>query len=103
MDDFIQLYVLPWLFRALLALAIFLVGKWLAQRLTRVLARVLERSRLDVMLVKFLSNLAYVAMLGAVVLAAVDTLGVSVTSFLAIVGAAGLAVGLALKDSLSNF
>ena len=103
MEEFVQLYVMPWAMRVVLALAIFVIGKWLAGRITRILTRVLERSRLDVMLVKFLGNIAYMAMLVAVVLAAVDTLGVSVTSFLAIVGAAGLAVGLALKDSLSNF
>ena len=55
------------------------------------------------MLLKFLGNIAYGILLVAVVLAAVDSLGVNVTSLMAILGAAGLAVGLALKDSLSNF
>jgi small conductance mechanosensitive channel len=103
MEEFVQLFLIPWAIKALVALAIFMIGKWLAARLTALLARGLERAHFDAMLVKFLSNLGYAVMLVAVVLAAVDTLGVNVTSFLAIVGAAGLAVGLALKDSLSNF
>lgn len=103
MEQFLELYALPWAIKIVQALAIFIIGKWLAGRFTKMLTRVLERTRLDLMLVKFLGNLAYAAMLVAVVLAAVDTLGINVTSFLAIVGAAGLAVGLALKDSLSNF
>jgi small conductance mechanosensitive channel len=103
MADFIELFLVPWALRALMAIAIFVIGRWLAHRITKVLAHGLEKSGLDAMLVKFLSNLGYAVMLVAVVLAAVDTLGINVTSFLAIVGAAGLAVGLALKDSLSNF
>jgi len=58
---------------------------------------------MDAMLVTFLSNLIYSLLLVAVALAAIDKLGVSVTSLLAIVGAAGLAIALALRDSLSNF
>jgi small conductance mechanosensitive channel len=103
MQEFVEQFLVPWALKALLALVIFVIGKWLAARVATMFTRGLERAHLDAMLVKFLSNLAYASMLVAVVLAAVDTLGVNVTSFLAIVGAAGLAVGLALKDSLSNF
>src|SRR5690606_21448643 len=55
------------------------------------------------MLVAFVSNIAYFMLLAVVIIAALDHLGVQTTSLLAIVGAAGLAVGLALKDSLGNF
>ncbi len=63
----------------------------------------MERGGTDAMLVKFLGHIAYVVLLVAVVLAAVDSLGINVTSLLAILAAAGLAIALALKDSLSNF
>jgi small conductance mechanosensitive channel len=63
----------------------------------------MERAELDVTLVSFLANIVYAFLLAAVILAALDTLGVPVTSLLAVLGAAGLAIGLALKDSLGNF
>jgi small conductance mechanosensitive channel len=100
---FVDVYLIPWMIKIALALTIFIVGKIAAGYLTAFVTKVMERSRLDVMLVKFLHNLLYVVLLVAVVIAAVQQLGVNVTSLLTIVGAAGLAVGLALKDSLSNF
>jgi small conductance mechanosensitive channel len=63
----------------------------------------MQRADMDETLVTFLSNLVYAILLAAVILAALDKLGVPVTSLLAILGAAGLAIGLALKDSLGNF
>jgi small conductance mechanosensitive channel len=96
-------YLIPWLIRIAQALTIFIVGKIAAGYLTRFITALMVRSRLDEMLVKFLHNLFYVLLLIAVALAAIEALGVNVTSALAILGAAGLAVGLALKDSLSNF
>jgi small conductance mechanosensitive channel len=96
-------YLIPGLINVALALTTFLVGKIAAGYLTAFVTKLMVRSRLDQMLVKFLHNLLYVSLLVAVALAAVNMLGVNVTSLLAILGAAGLAVGLALKDSLSNF
>src|SRR5688572_8988313 len=96
-------YLIPWSIRIARALAIFVIG-WIGARyLTTFVTKLMERSRLDVMLVKFLHNLLYVVLIVAVVMAAIQELEVDVTSFLTIIGAAGLAVGLALKDSLSNF
>ncbi|MEM7207365.1 MAG: mechanosensitive ion channel domain-containing protein [Pseudomonadota bacterium] len=92
-----------WAIKIAIALVIFFVGKMLAKIITKLIERGLTRTGTDEMLVKFLGNLAYGILLVAVVLAAVDTLGVNITSLIAILGAAGLAVGLALKDSLSNF
>jgi small conductance mechanosensitive channel len=85
------------------ALLIFIVGKWLARRIADLLAKLLGKNNVDLTLVNFLTNLAYYTMVVLVVVAAVGRLGVNTTSFLTIIGAAGLAVGLALKDSLSNF
>jgi len=99
----IEQFVIPWSIKIVMALAIFIIGRWIAGKITKVLTGVMTHSKLDPMLVKFLANLAYILLFVAVALAAIDSLGVNVTSLLAIVGAAGLAVGLALKDSLSNF
>ena len=99
----LDVYLIPWLIKIAMALAIFVVGKLADSYLSAFVAKLMVRSRLDEMLIKFLHNLLYVVLLIAVALAAVQKLGVNVTSLLTIIGAAGLAVGLALKDSLSNF
>jgi small conductance mechanosensitive channel len=99
---FIDQNVMPWLYKILVALLIFGIGKWIVDHLSKVLLRVMQRARLEETLCKFLYNLGYWLLLTAVLLAAVEALGVSVASLLAVLGAAGLAVGLAIKDSLSN-
>ncbi len=85
------------------ALLIFIVGKWLSRRITNLLAKLLKKNNVELTLVNFLTNLIYYTLVVLVVVAAVGRLGVNTTSFLTIIGAAGLAIGLALKDSLSNF
>ena len=85
------------------AILILLVGKWLARRISNLLAKLLERNNIDLTLVHFLTNLTYYSLIVLVVVASAGRLGINTTSFLTIIGAAGLAVGLALKDSLSNF
>ena len=84
------------------ALAILLIGLWLAKWLSRALERVMTRANMEVTLRGFLRNIAYAAMMVVVVVAALQQVGVPMTSVLAVLGAAGLAIGLALKDSLSN-
>jgi len=95
--------VIPWAIKIFFALVIFIVGKILAKSITNLVRKGMRKSGMDEALIKFLGGLVYAVLLVAVILAAVETLGVKVTSLLAIVGAAGLAVGLALKDSLANF
>ena len=85
------------------ALLIFIIGKWLARRIADLLATLMKKNNVDLTLVNFLKNLTYYILVVLVVIAAVGRLGVNTTSFLTILGAAGLAIGLALKDSLSNF
>ena len=85
-----------------LAAAIALVGWWLAKRVSRMLYRALNRAGVEPTLAGFLRNLAYAVMLVVVMITALQKVGVSTTSLLAVLGAAGLAVGLAMKDSLSN-
>lgn len=87
----------------LFALAILVLGRWLVKWGTHVLISGMKRARLDYTLVRFLEKIIYYTLLVAVIIAAVDQAGIKTTSFLAILGAAGLAVGLALKDSLANF
>ena len=85
-----------------LALLILVAGLWLSRRIARLLARVLERAHLDLVLVQFLKSVTYYGLAAVVCVAAVGQLGVSTASLLTVLGAAGLAVGLALKDSLSS-
>lgn len=85
------------------ALVIFIIGRWIAKALVGLVRKALNKMEADAMLVKFAGNLIYVLLLTVVVLAALGKLGVQTTSFIAILGAAGLAIGLALQDSLSNF
>ncbi len=101
--SFADAYLIPWLIRIALAAAIFFVGRLVAKWLIELMERMLKRSAMDNMLVEFIGNIAYALLLVFVVLAALEKLGVNTTSALAVLGAAGLAVGLALQGSLSNF
>ncbi|MCU7815530.1 MAG: mechanosensitive ion channel [Candidatus Thiodiazotropha sp. (ex Lucinoma kastoroae)] len=103
LDTLLNTYVIPWGTKIVMALLVFIIGRWIAKMLTRALEKVMVKGSVDQMLVNFLSNIAFAALLAVVVLAALEQLGVNTTSALAILGAAGLAVGLALKDSLASF
>lgn len=87
----------------LVALLILVCGRWLVKWGTYFLTTAMKRAGLDDTLVRFLEKIIFYALLVTVILAAADQAGIKTTSFLAILGAAGLAVGLALKDSLANF
>ena len=85
------------------ALAVFFIGRLVARLLARGISRMLERSGTDTTLVRFLNNLVYAVLLLFVIVMALERVGVNTTSFAAIIGAAGLAIGLALQGSLANF
>ena len=85
------------------ALAIFLIGKFLVGLLVRGISSVMQKQSVDKTLETFICNLVRISLMVVVVIAAIGALGVQTTSFIAIFGAAGLAVGLALQGSLSNF
>jgi small conductance mechanosensitive channel len=89
--------------KVLAALAILLLGAWAARFFSRLSRRVMERRGVDPTLVAFAGSLLYYALLAFVVLAALGQVGIQTTSFVAVVGAAGLAIGLALQGSLANF
>jgi small conductance mechanosensitive channel len=96
-------YVLILLGKIAAAIAIFVVGRWVAARIAGAVALATEKASLDPTLTKFLRSVVYLALLVMVIMTALYPLGVELTAFLAVLGAAGLAVGLALKDSLANF
>ena len=85
------------------AIAIFVIGRWVAKIISNVVRKMMRKADLDQTLRKFVANMVYIALLAFVVLAALSQLGIQTTSFIAVLGAAGLAVGLALQGSLSNF
>lgn len=88
---------------ALIAFIIFIIGKRVSRSLAKLTESLLKKTDVEETLTAFLKNIVYYALVTAVVIAALGQAGVNVTSFLAVLGAAGLAVGLALKDSLANF
>ena len=88
---------------ALKALAIFIIGRIVAGLLRKVADRVMIRSGMDDMLRKFVRNMIYAILMAFVIIAAIGALGIQTASLIAVVGAAGLAIGLALQGSLSNF
>ncbi len=85
------------------ALAIFIIGRFIVRLIAKAVGKGMERSGTDPMLAKFVTNIAYALMLTFVVIASISQLGVQTASLVAILGAAGLAVGLALQGSLANF
>ncbi|BBO80608.1 mechanosensitive ion channel family protein [Desulfosarcina ovata] len=89
--------------KVIAALAIFIIGRWVAKGVRKLIERIMTRSKVDSTLVSFTANLAYIGLLAFIVIAALGQLGIQTTSFIAILGAAGLAIGLALQGSLSNF
>jgi len=103
LSTFLGDYLMPWVIKALLALVIFYVGRIVAKWICNILVRQMTKHGLDDMLVRLTKNTAYFLLMGLIILAALEQLGIDTTSALAIFGAAGLAVGLAVKDSLSNF
>ncbi len=85
------------------ALIVLIIGMWVAKMLKKGIAKLMEKRKVDPTLVSFATSLLYVAMQMFVIIAALARLDINTTSFIAILGAAGLAIGLALQGSLSNF
>ncbi len=85
------------------ALAIFFIGRWIVRLVVKGVRKALQKAEVDVTLERFVCNLISMALLVVVIIAAISALGIQTASFIAIFGAAGLAVGLALQGSLANF
>jgi small conductance mechanosensitive channel len=85
------------------AVIVLIIGRWIAKALTNVVEKVMAKRDIDPTITSFVKSLTYIGLLIFVVLAALGQLGIQTTSFIAVIGAAGLAIGLALQGSLSNF
>jgi len=101
--DLLQGYLAEYGLMVLAAIAILIIGRLVAGWLRKLIERVMARGKTDPMIIGFVGNLAYIGMMVFVALAALGRLGIETTSFIAVLGAAGLAIGLALQGSLSNF
>ncbi len=99
----IQNAIATWGLKLVAAIAILVIGRWLAGVVTKIIKAVMTKAKTDEMLVKFLGSIVYYALLAFVIIAAISQLGVQTTSVIAVFGAAGLAIGLALQGSLANF
>ena len=99
----IQELVMLYGIKILMALLIFVIGKWIVKKIAKVIENIMTKNNLDPAIRNFVGSLAYWALLIFVCIAALGQLGIQTASFVAIVGAAGLAVGLALQGSLANF
>jgi small conductance mechanosensitive channel len=89
--------------KVIAALAILIVGRWVAKGVRKLVERIMTKGKVDHALIGFTTSLAYIGLMVFIVIAALGQLGIQTTSFIAILGAAGLAIGLALQGSLSNF
>ena len=96
-------YLIAYGVNVIAAILIFVIGKWLAGVVSRLLEKIILRGNTDKTLASFVRHLTYIGLLVFVIIAAISKLGVQTTSLVAIIGAAGLAVGLALQGSLANF
>ncbi|USZ50903.1 mechanosensitive ion channel family protein [Halomonas sp. DN3] len=94
---------LQFLINLVAAAAIFIIGRWVAKAVHRVVVKGMQRADVEPLLVKFLGNILYALLLTFVILAAISRIGIQTASLIAVIGAAGLAVGLALQGSLANF
>jgi small conductance mechanosensitive channel len=96
-------YLAKYGLQVIAAVAIFLIGRVVAKLLVKLLAKGMVKAKIDRTLATFIEDLAYAVLLIFIIIAALAKIGVETTSFIAVVGAAGLAVGLALQGSLANF
>jgi small conductance mechanosensitive channel len=98
----IETYVLPWGINIVMALAIFLIGRLIIKILVNLSKKLMLKAKVDTILVNFISSIISTVLLLFVVVASLDQLGVDTTSLIALIGAAGLAIGLALQGTLQN-
>lgn len=102
-DTVLHDWIIPYGTKIALAIAIFVIGRYLARIISRFLGKAVLASSRDEMLQSFVTSISYFLFLLFVVIAALSQLGINTSSLVALIGAAGLAVGLALQNSLQNF
>lgn len=98
----IETYVLPWGINIVMALAIFIIGKFIVNIIVNLSKKLMLKAKVDTILVNFIASIVKTILLLFVVIASLDQLGVNTTSMIALIGAAGLAIGLALQGTLQN-
>lgn len=96
-------YVLPYALNFTASVCIFVVGRWVAKIISGFTERAMDKARVHRTLTLFLKHVIFYGLLTFTIIAALSKLGIETSSFIAVVGAASLAVGLALQGSLSNF
>ena len=96
-------YLIPFGLNLLMAVLVFYIGRMVARIIVKAVDKLMTKSEMDESLRKFVTDLAYAMLMVVVVIAALDRLGVKTTAAVAVLGAAGLAIGLALQGSLGNF
>ncbi len=101
--DALAALVSTWGLKVVGAIAVLIIGRWLAGRIRALTRRALDRTGLDPTLVPFVTSIVYYAILTFVIIAVLGLFGIPTASFIAVLGAAGLAVGLALQGTLANF
>ncbi len=101
--NLITTYVIPFALDLLIAIVIFVVGRFIVKQVVKLVGKALSKSKYDDMLVDFLKSILSAVLTLIVVIVALSQLGIDTTSLVAILGAAGLAIGLSLQGSLSNF
>lgn len=102
-DALLNEWVIPYGSKILIAIAIYVVGKMLARFISKLIGKAVYRSSKDDMLQGFVQSITYFLFLLVVIIASLSQLGINTSSLVALIGAAGLAVGLALQNSLQNF
>ena len=103
MQTLLNDWVIPYGTKVLLAIVIFIVGKFFARLISKLLGKAALASTKDEMLQSFVSSISYFLLLLIVVIASLSQLGINTSSLVALIGAAGLAIGLSLQNSLQNF
>lgn len=101
--DMTQEIVIEWAISIGTAIAIFIIGRIIAGIIVKLVRHGMTKSKMDALLVNFVANILSYVLLLFIIVASLEQLGVDTTSMVALLGAAGIAVGLALKDSLQNF
>ncbi|WP_371876100.1 mechanosensitive ion channel family protein [Pleionea sp. CnH1-48] len=97
------MYVIPYGIKVIMAILIFVIGKMVVKAITKVLIKVMKKAKTDDILIDFISGIIGSLLMLFVIIAAIGQLGVDTTSLVALIGAAGLAIGLSLQSSLQNF
>lgn len=103
LDTLLHEYVIPYGTKILIAIAIYVVGKWIARVVSHLLGKIALASTKDEMLQSFVSSISYFLFLLIIIIASLSQLGINTSSLVALIGAAGLAVAMALQSSLQNF